>query len=231
VRAGKGHELDPKELSYKAGDAFLMAARGRTNQSAVFLDSTGRTYSLAAHALPSARGQGEPVSSHVTLPPGATLTGVMLGGDDDLYLMATSAGYGFLAKLGDLQTRQKAGKAVITVPDGARVLTPLRVTSPDAELLAAASDAGHLLIFPIGDLPVLPRGKGVKILNLTSKGETAVLAACAVLPEGAHLLVHSGKRYLNLKPAEWKLFAGNRALKGNKLPRGYTNVGMLEVPA
>ncbi len=231
VRAGKGHELDPRELSYKAGDAFLMAAKGRTNQSAVFLDSTGRTYSLAAHALPSARGQGEPLSSHVTLPPGAILVGVMLGGDDDLYLMATSAGYGFLAKLGDLQTRQKAGKAVITVPDGAKVLTPLRVASPDAELLAAASDAGHLLIFPIGDLPVLPRGKGVKILSLTSKGETAALAACAVLPEGAHLLVHSGKRYLNLKPAEWKLFAGNRALKGNKLPRGYTNVGMLEVPA
>jgi topoisomerase-4 subunit A len=231
VRAGKGHELDPKELSYKAGDAFLMAARGRTNQSAVFLDSTGRSYSLAAHALPSARGQGEPLSSHVTLPPGATIVGVMLGGDDDLYLMATSAGYGFLAKLGDLQTRQKAGKAVITVPDGARVLPPLRVANPAAELLAAASDAGHMLIFPVGDLPVLPRGKGVKILSLTSRGETAALAACAVLPEGAHLLVHSGKRYLNLKPAEWKLFAGNRALKGNKLPRGYTNVGMLEVPA
>jgi topoisomerase IV subunit A len=229
VRAGKGHELDPKELSYKAGDAFFMAAKGRTNQSAVFLDSTGRTYSLAAHALPSARGQGEPLSSHVTLPPGATLVGVMIGGDDDLYLMATSAGYGFLAKLGDLQTRQKAGKAVITVPDGARVLPPVRVTHPDSELLAAASDAGHLLIFPVNDLPQLPRGKGVKILSLTARGETAALAAVAVMPDNAHLLVHSGKRYLNLKPAEWKLFAGNRALKGNKLPRGYTNVGMLEV--
>ena len=124
VRSGKGHELDPRELSYKAGDAFFMAAKGRSNQSAVFLDSTGRTYSLAAHALPSARGQGEPLSSHVTPPPGATFVGVMIGGDDDLYLMATTAGYGFLAKLGDLQTRQKAGKAVMTVPDGARVLPP-----------------------------------------------------------------------------------------------------------
>ncbi|HSS77984.1 MAG TPA: DNA topoisomerase IV subunit A, partial [Thermoanaerobaculia bacterium] len=124
VRSGKGHELDPRELSYKAGDSFFMAVRGRSNQSAVFLDSTGRTYSLAAHALPTARGQGEPLSSHVTLPSGATIVGVMLGGDDDLYLMATSAGYGFLAKLGDLQTRQKAGKAVITVPEGAKVLTP-----------------------------------------------------------------------------------------------------------
>jgi topoisomerase-4 subunit A len=203
--------------------------KGRSNQSAVFLDSTGRTYSLAAHALPSARGQGEPVSSHVTLPPGATLVGVMLGGDDDLYLMATSAGYGFLARLGDLQTRQRAGKAVVTVPDGARVLTPIRVMNPETELLAAASDAGRLLVFPVKDLPLLPRGKGVKILTLSSKGEPESLAALAVMTEGAHLLVHSGKRYLNLKPSDWKEFAGARALRGNKLPRGYQNVGMLEV--
>jgi topoisomerase-4 subunit A len=229
IRAGKGHELDPKELSYKAGDSFFMAAKGRSNQSAVFLDSTGRTYSLAAHALPSARGQGEPLSSHVTPPPGATFVGVMIGGDEDLYLMATSAGYGFIAKLGDLQTRQRAGKAVITVPEGAKVLPPIRVTNPDAELLAAASDAGRLLIFPLKDLPLLPRGKGVKILSFSTRGEAESLAALAVMPEGTHLLVHSGKRYLNLKPSDWKEFAGNRALRGNKLPRGYQNVGGLEV--
>ncbi len=229
IRAGKGHELDPKELSYKAGDSFFMAAKGRSNQSAVFLDSTGRTYSLAAHALPSARGQGEPLSSHVTPPPGATFVGVMIGGDEDLYLMATSAGYGFLAKLGDLQTRQRAGKAVITVPDGAKVLPPIRVTNPGTELLAAASDAGRLLIFPLKDLPLLPRGKGVKILSLSTKGEPESLTALAVMVAGAHLLVHSGKRYLNLKPSEWREFFGNRALRGNKLPRGYQNVGILEV--
>ncbi len=208
-----------------------MAARGRSNQSAVFLDSTGRTYSMAAHSLPSARGQGEPLSSHVQPPPGATFVGVMIGGDDDLYLLATSAGYGFLAKLGDLQTRQRAGKAVITVPDGAKVLPPIRVRGVDTELLAAASDGGRLLIFPIKDLPLLPRGKGVKILNLPSKGEPESLTALAVMSEGAHLLVHSGKRYLNLKPSDWKEFAGNRALRGNKLPRGYQNVAALEVQA
>jgi topoisomerase IV subunit A len=231
VRAGKGHDLDPKEISYKAGDAFLMAARGRSNQSAVFLDSTGRTYSLPAHALPSVRGQGEPLSSHVQPPPGATFIGVLIGGDDDLYLMATSAGYGFLAKLGDLQTRQRAGKAVITVPDGAKVLPPLRVLNPDAELLAAASDAGRLLIFPIKDLPQLPRGKGVKILSLSAKGEPESLTALAVMTEGVHLLVHSGKRYLNLKASDWKEFAGSRAARGGKVPRGYQNVSALEVPA
>jgi topoisomerase-4 subunit A len=118
---------------------------------------------------------------------------------------------------------------VISVPDGAKVLPPIRVTNADVELLAAASDAGRLLIFPLGDLPLLPRGKGVKILSLATKGETESLTALAVLSEGAHLLVHSGKRYLNLKPSEWKEFAGNRALRGNKLPRGYQNVGALEV--
>src|SRR4029077_15301087 len=117
VRSGKGHELDPRELSYKAGDSFFMAAKGKSSQGAVFLDSTGRTYSLAAHSLPSVRGQGEPLSSHVTPPPGATFVVVLIGNDEALYLMATPAGYGFIAKLGDLQTRQKAGKAVITVPD------------------------------------------------------------------------------------------------------------------
>jgi len=229
VRAGKGHELDPKELSYKAGDAFLMAAKGRSNQSAVFLDSTGRSYSLAAHALPSARGQGEPLSSHVAPPPGATFVGVVIGGDEDLYLMATSSGYGFIAKLSDLQTRQRAGKAVVTVPPGGTVLAPLRVHGIQKARLAAVTDAGRLLIFPLGDLPLLPRGKGVKIISLPSKGEKESLLACAVLPEGAHLIVHSGKRYLNLKPSEWQEFAGKRAQRGNVLPRGYRIVAALEV--
>ena len=229
VRAGKGHDLDPKELSYKAGDSFLMAVKGRSNQSAVFLDSTGRSYSLAAHSLPSARGQGEPLSSHVQPPPDATFVGVMIGGDKDLYLLATSFGYGFLAMLGDLQTRQRAGKAVVTVPPGGKVLAPIRVEDADNDWIAAATDLGRLLIFPVGDLPLLSKGKGVKIISLPSKGEKESLVHCAVFPEWAHLLVHSGKRYLNLKPSEWQTFAGKRALRGNMLPRGYRNVAALEV--
>jgi topoisomerase-4 subunit A len=229
IRAGKGHELDPKELSYKAGDAFLMAAKGRSNQYAVFLDSTGRTYSLAAHALPSARGQGEPLSSHVAPPPGASFVGVMIGSDEDLYLMATDAGYGFIVKLGDLQARNRAGKAVITVPPGAKVLPPVRVHDLESSRLAAATDGGRLLVFPVQDLPLLPKGKGVKIVSLPAKGPKETLVACAVFPETAHLIVHSGKRYLNMKPSDWALFAGNRALRGNKLPRGFQNVAALEV--
>jgi topoisomerase-4 subunit A len=155
----------------------------------------------------------------------------MIGGDKDLYLLATSSGYGFLAMLGDLQTRQRAGKAVVTVPPGGRVLSPLRVEDPDNDFLAAVTDAGRLLIFPVGDLPLLPRGKGVKIISLPSKGEKESLLHCAVFADDAHLIVHSGKRYLNLKPAEWEVYAGKRALRGNLLPRGYRIVARLEVSA
>src|SRR5262249_60286074 len=122
VRAAKGHELDPKELSYKAGDAFLEAAKGRSNQSAIFFDSTGRSYSLPAHALPSARGQGEPLSSQLQPPPGATFLAVLMGGDDDFYLLATTAGYGFVVQLKDLYAKNRAGKAVVTRPEVARGL-------------------------------------------------------------------------------------------------------------
>jgi topoisomerase-4 subunit A len=131
--------------------------------------------------------------------------------------------------LGDLQTRQRAGKAVVTVPPGGKVLAPVRVEDADNDWLAAATDSGRLLIFPVGDLPLLSKGKGVKIISLPSKGEKESLLACAVFPDGAHLLVHAGKRYLNLKPSEWHVFQGNRALRGNVLPRGFRNVSALEV--
>jgi topoisomerase IV subunit A len=226
VRAGKGHELDPTELPYKAGDAFLQAVRGKSNLNAVFLDSTGRTYSLPAHGLPSARGQGEPLSSHLTPPAGATFVAVLMGSDEDPYLLTTSAGYGFLTKLGDLQARNRAGKAVIGVSPGAKVLAPLKVGNPTTERLVAATDGGRLLVFPLEQMPFLGRGKGVRILGV--KGGEA-LSALAILPEGGTLRVHAGKRYLNLKPAELEPFAGQRAQRGGRLPKGFTNVTGLEV--
>ena len=229
VRAGKGHELDPKELSYKAGDEFLMAAKGRSNQSAVFLDSLGRSYALPAHGLPSARGQGEPLSSQLTPEPGATFLAVLMGNDEDLYLLATSAGYGFITKLGDLLSRQRAGKAVVTVPEGAKVLVPQRVLHPETDLLAAATDSGRLLLFPLSDLPIMPKGKGVQILSLP-KGKGESLVALTPLTPGAHLLVYSGKRHLNMRASEYEPFKGKRAQRGNKLPRGFQNVSALEVP-
>jgi topoisomerase IV subunit A len=225
VRAAKGHELDPRELPYKAGDAFFQAARGKSTQNAVFFDSTGRSYSLPAHGLPSARGQGEPLSSHLAPPPGATFVAVLMGSDEDSYLLATSAGYGFIVKLGELQARNRAGKAVLQVPEGARVLPPLAVAEPAAVRLAAATDLGRLLIFPLDQMPLLPRGKGVRILGV--KGDET-LAALAILPAGATLRVHAGKRYLNLK-SDLESFAGQRAQRGGRLPQGFTKVTGLEV--
>jgi topoisomerase IV subunit A len=224
VRQAKGHEIDPRELSYKAGDAFLQAAKGRSNQLAVFLDSTGRTYSAPAHSLPSARGQGEPLSSQFTPPPGATFVGLMIGPEEDQYVLASTGGYGFVVKLGELHGRNRAGKAVLNV-SGSRPLTPQKVNNLDTDFLAAATDEGRLLIFPLNELPLLPRGKGVKIMSL--KGEN--LIAVTALPPNAHLIVRAGQRYLNLKPSEWAEFTGSRALRGNKVPRGFQKVVGLEV--
>ncbi len=228
VRQAKGHEIDPKELSYKAGDAFLQAAKGRSNQQVVFLDTTGRTYSTAAHTLPSARGQGEPLSSQFTPPPGASFVSVLTGPEDDLYILASSAGYGFVVKLGDLHSRNRAGKAVLNVPSGFVPILPQKVNNLETDLLAAATDGGRLLIFPLNELPQLPKGKGVKIMSLPAKkGES--LISVVPLPPNAHLIVRAGQRYLNLKPSEWAEFTGNRALRGNMVPRGFQRVVGLEV--
>jgi len=228
VRQAKGHEIDPKELSYKAGDAFLQAAKGRSNQQAVFLDTTGRSYSTAAHTLPSARGQGEPLSSQFAPPPGASFVSVMTGAEEDLYILASSAGYGFVVKLGDLHGRNRAGKAVLNVPAGFVPILPQKVNNLETDFLAAATDGGRLLIFPLSELPLLPKGKGVKIMSLPAKkGES--LISVVPLPPNAHLIVRAGQRYLNLKPSDWAEFTGNRALRGNMVPRGFQRVVGLEV--
>ncbi|HXU29203.1 MAG TPA: DNA topoisomerase IV subunit A [Thermoanaerobaculia bacterium] len=228
VRAAKGHEVDAAGLPYKSGDTFLQAATGRSNQQALFLDSTGRSYALPAHLLPSARGHGEPLSSQLQPPDGAHFVALLMGADEDLYLVATSAGYGFLVRLGELSTRNRAGKAVLNVTPGAKVLPPLKVTDLEASRLAAATDGGRLLLFPLAEMPELARGKGVKILNLSAKEKESIVAL-AVVPPSGHLKLHAGKRYLAFRPSELEPFAGKRAQRGAKLPRGFQNVGSLEV--
>ncbi len=234
VRAAKGHDVEPAALSYRAGDAFLAAAHGRSNQLAVFLDSTGRSYALPAHTLPSARGQGEPLSSSLTPPPGASFVGVVLGDPDDPVLLATDAGYGFVARLGDLHTSYRAGKAAVTVPAGARPLPPRLLPAEEGALLAAATTAGYLLVFPLADLPRLAKGKGNKIVNIPRKrlasGEEAMAAAVALAP-GATLRVHAGRQYTNLTAGDLESFAGQRAQRGSRLPRGYRRVDALEAVA
>jgi topoisomerase IV subunit A len=230
VRAAKGHEIDPASLSYKAGDAFLQAARGRSNQLAVFLDSTGRTYAVPAHSLPSARGQGEPLTGRVSPPPGATFAGVMLGAPDDLYLIATDAAYGFVARLGELHARNKAGKAVLSVSKGARVLPPVPVASHGSDRIVAVTVSGHLLVIPAAELPLLPRGKGNKIIAIPS-GKLAAredyVVALAAVAAGQPVTVYAGQRKKVLKGTELDGYSGARAQRGALLPRGFQKVDRL----
>ncbi len=225
VRAGKGHDLDPAALQYKGGDAFLHAAKGRSNQLALFIDSSGRTYSLPAHELPSAKGHGEPLTSSLTPPPGATFVAVMMGEPDDLWLLSTDDGYGFVCRLEEMMTRLKAGKSVVNVGNGASVLRPQRVTSFDADYVAAATTEGKLLLFNVNELPQLGRGKGVQTIKIhkTPIAPEKVVAT-AVVPQGGTLVVNAGKRFTNLKGADLDPYIGKRAQRGLKLPRGFQNV-------
>ncbi len=230
VRAAKGHEIDPRALQYKTGDAFQHAVRGMALQPAVFLDSTGRSYSLPAHTLPSARGLGEPLSGRLNPPDGAKFAGVMMGDPERLWLLASDAGYGFVAQLGDLVTDRRAGKTVLSVPDGAMVLPPAPVASPKA-LVCVASNDGKLLAFPVSEVPQMERGKGNKLFNIpTAKAasrEEVLVGAVVVEPDGA-LAVFAGDRRMTIDWAGLKAYRGERAQRGAVLPRGWRGVTRLE---
>jgi len=227
VRAAKGHEIDARELNYKSGDGFASAAKGKSNQMLIALDSTGRTYAVPSHKLPSARGQGEPLTSSVTPPPGAVFTSVMMGPDSDQYVMYSDAGYGFICKVEDMLTKNKKGKATLSVPSGAQALTPLRINDPEQDFFAVVTTAGYLAIYPVTELPELGKGKGVKLLNIPAKllkeREEYVLGA-TIFRKGQHVLVHVGKRYLRLKGQDLEAYTGERGKRGRKLPKGFQNV-------
>ncbi len=232
ARCAKGHDIDATGLSYKAGDGFKAAAGGRSNQYAVFIDSTGRSYSLAAHSLPSARGQGEPLTGRLTPPPGASFECVLLPEDEALYVIASDAGYGFVVKGEDLQAKNKAGKALLSLPAGARVVAPRPLASRDEDWLAAVTTEGRLLVFPVRDLPQLGKGKGNKIIGIPGErvaSREEYLIDLAVLPSGATLVLQAGKRTLSLKAEDLEHYKGERGRRGNKLPRGFQRVEKLLV--
>ena len=232
ARCAKGHDVDATGLSYKAGDGFKAAAPGRSNQYAVFIDSTGRSYSLAAHSLPSARGQGEPLTGRLTPPPGASFECVLLPDDDALYVIASDAGYGFVVKGEDLQAKNKAGKALLSLPSGARVVAPRPLASRDEDWLAAVTTEGRLLVFPVRDLPQLGKGKGNKIIGIPGErvaSREEYLIDLAVLPAGATLVLQAGKRTLSLRAEDLEHYKGERGRRGNKLPRGFQRVDGLAV--
>ena len=227
ARAAKGHDVDPDALSYRSGDGFLAAARGRSNQTAMFLDSTGRVYSLPAHGLPSARGQGEPLSGRLNPPEGARFAGVLIGAPEDRWLLAASDGYGFVARLEDLVSRNRSGKLVLKVAGRASVLKPSPVPDDEGALVAAASNAGRLLCFPAAEVPELARGRGNKLYGIDAKrfaaGEEA-LVGLVVLPPGAALRVASSKRVMTLRPRDLEPYFGERGRRGALLPRGWRKV-------
>jgi topoisomerase-4 subunit A len=235
VRAAKGHDLDARTLEYKTGDKFLQAATGRTNQLATFLDSTGRSYSLPAHKLPSARGHGEPLASSLNPPPGATWAGVMMGAPEDKYLLASDAGYGFVATLSDLMVNKKAGKAVLKLSKGARALPPQRVADYDNDWLAAVTNTGNMLVFMVAELPKMPRGKGDKIIQIpgakVAKREEYV-AGIAVFKEGQQLMLRTAKGELKLRSGnDIDQYVGERALRGSRLPKGHQEISGIEAVA
>jgi topoisomerase-4 subunit A len=232
IRAAKGHDVDPTSLQYKSGDEFKLAAKGKSSQLAIFLDSTGRTYSLPAHSLPSARGQGEPLSGRVNPPSGATFEGVLIGEDTIDVLLTSDAGYGFVAKISDLISKNKAGKAVLKLPKGSEVLSALILANYDEDYIVSVTNEGRMLMFPLTDLPRLARGKGNKVISIPSArvaDRIEFVVAIAVLSNKDTLTVYAGRRHHNLKPSDLEHYQGERGRRGNKLPRGFQNVDRIEV--
>ena len=227
VRCAKGHDIDATGLSYKAGDGFKAAAPGRSNQSAVLIDSTGRSYSVPAHGLPSARGQGEPLTGRLAPPPGASFECLLMPEDEALYVVASDAGYGFVVKGEDLQTKNKAGKGLLSLPKGAKVMNPRPVTDREQDWLAAVTTEGRLLVFKVADLPQLGKGKGNKIIGIPGErvaSREEYVTDLAVLADGATLVLQAGKRTLSLKGDDLEHYKGERGRRGNKLPRGFQRV-------
>jgi topoisomerase-4 subunit A len=236
ARAAKGHDVDPQSLSYKSGDEYLCSAKGRSNEQVVIVDSNGRAYTLQAHTLPSARGQGEPLTGRFNPADGASFSGVMTGDPERWWLVASDAGYGFFVQAAELFSRAKAGKAMLRVPEGGKALKPTCLDADefgDDTLVAAVGSAGHLLIFAAEELPEMARGKGIKVLGVPTKkfkaGEERMLATCLLKPEQS-LVVHCGSRKMTLKPGDLEgRYLSERGKRGSLLPRNYRKVDRLEV--
>lgn len=233
IRSAKGHELDPSGLSYKSGDQFFLAARGKSNQQLVVMDDTGRSYAVTAHDLPSARSQGEPLSSRINPPAGSEFRGMLIGEESQQVLVASDAGYGFITSLGEMASKNKAGKGLLNVPAGTEVIQPqcLPASPLEALKIAAVSNEGRLLVFPLSELPQLSKGKGNKIIDIPPRraaGREEYLKALVLLTTEDRLKITSGKRTLTLKTADLEHYLGERGRRGNKLPRGFQKVDLME---
>ncbi|MFI3184494.1 MAG: DNA gyrase C-terminal beta-propeller domain-containing protein, partial [Methylococcaceae bacterium] len=226
IRAAKGHDIDVESLNYRSGDSFLDAVKCRTTQPIYILDSTGRAYSTSAHDLPSARTQGEPLTGRLNPPAGSLFLHLLSGQPDDWYVVASHFGYGFRVQLKELLSKNKAGKLLITLPEGAKVLKPVLLRSEN-DALAVVTLQGRLLIFPAAELPALAKGKGNKLIQIPTADLTAAtdyVVAAVALPENSSLKIIAGKRQLTLKTADIQHYSGSRAKRGSALPRGFQRV-------
>ncbi|KGJ89333.1 DNA topoisomerase IV subunit A [Thalassotalea sp. ND16A] len=232
ARAAKGHDIDAKGLSYKAGDEYLCSAKGRSNSPAVFIDSSGRAFATDAHTLPSARSQGEPLTGRFNLAAGVTFTQVIMAADEQKYLLASDSGYGFIGNFADMVSRNKNGKALLSLPQGAQVLAPIAVTDVDNLSCLAITTEGRMLLFPLTDLPQLSKGKGNKIIGIPSaraKAREEYVTILTVVGSEDAITLFAGKRKLTLKPSDLEHYRGERGRRGNKLPRGLQRVESIQV--
>ena len=227
ARAAKGHDVDPAALNYKTGDEYQGHAQGKNNQQIVFLDSTGRAYALPGHTLPSARGQGDPLTGRFNPADGATFVGVLAGEPDDLYFLSTSHGYGFVCKLEDMYSRNKAGKRILNVPAGASVLPPQKIRSHEQDWIVAIGSEGYMLVTELSEFPVMPKGKGIKFMNIPAaklKAAEELVAHIVLVQDGEKLTLHCGKKHKTMKGDEVDSYAMERGRRGLKLPQGYRAV-------
>ena len=234
ARCAKGHDVDAAGLSYKAGDKYLASAIGRSNQQAVFLDTSGRAFACDAHSLPSARSQGEPMTGRFSIVAGESLSHVLMSADEQQYLIASDAGYGFVGKFADMVSKNKAGKAYLTLPTGAMAMTPQRVVDVATDWCLSITTEGRMLLFPLKDLPTLGKGKGNKLINVPSaraQCREEYVKIIAVVPDGASVRIVAGKRGMSLSANDLEHYKGERGRRGNKLPRGLQRVDSIELEA
>jgi len=232
ARCAKGHDVDGTKLSYKSGDAYLHSAKGRSNQPAVFLDSSGRAFSCDAHALPSARSQGEPITGRFSIVGGERAEYVVMGQDKQAYLVGSDAGYGFVGHFEDMLTKNKAGKAFVSLPQGAKIICPQAIVDIESDWCLCISNQGRMLLFPLRDLPILGKGKGNKLMNIPSakaKIREEYLTHLSVVPHTASVKIVAGKRVMTLSQNDLQHYQGDRGRRGNKLPRGLQRVDDVEV--
>ncbi|MGB3725094.1 MAG: DNA topoisomerase IV subunit A [Glaciecola sp.] len=232
ARCAKGHDVDVAGLSYKSGDSYLSSAKGRSNQLAVFLDSGGRSFSCDAHSLPSARSQGEPLTGRFSIVGGERAEYVIMAGDKQAFLIGSDAGYGFVSSFEDMLTKNKAGKAYVSLPVGAKIMHPMTISTLETDWCLCISNQGRMLLFPLRDLPILGKGKGNKLMNIPSakaKIREEYLTQLAVVPEKASVKIIAGKRGMTLSPADLAHYHGERGRRGNKLPRGLQRVDDIEI--